>query len=126
MRLLLRWNHWNRIHFSAALLCAVVVALAVPNAARAWHGDDDWRPRHHHGHGHDGDWGGRRYFAHPPFFVPPPFGVRVYPGYYPAPYYRTPCPEHYYEDDASYPGPPAYVPVPPVSVSFGFNWAFRR
>ncbi len=89
----------------STLLCALVIAVAVPNPARAWHGDDDWRPRHYHWH-HHGAWG-------PRFFAPPSISLGVYPGYYPAPVYAAPY----------YAAPPAYVPVlPPLSLSFGFHW----
>ncbi|HME71641.1 MAG TPA: hypothetical protein VKM54_17485 [Myxococcota bacterium] len=93
MRLPLRRNPWNGIHFCTALLCAAVIVLAAPRAL-AWHDDDDWRPRHHRRHFcHDhGD--GRVYFVappFPPFFVPlPRFGVRGYPSYS-APYPHWPC-----------------------------------
>jgi hypothetical protein len=97
------------IRLGAGLLCGAVIALAIPNAALAWHGDD-WRPRHFHGYYRHGGWGWGHWYR--PAFLPalPPFGVGVYPGYYAAPY-------------PYYAGPPAYVPAPPA-VSFGF--AFGR
>jgi len=106
MRLLLRCNPLKVIFLRAWLLCTVGVTLATPKAAFAWHGDDGRRSRHHewHHHGWDDLW-----------FVPPPLGVRFYPGYYPAPVYNSPY----------YPGPPAFAPVPPT-LSFGFNQVFRR
>jgi hypothetical protein len=123
MSLPFRCTRENVIRVCSTLLCAVVISLAMPSAARAWHGDDDdWRPRHHWHYRHHG-WEGRWYRSG--FAAPPPFGVIVDPGYYyPAPVYRAPCPEHYdYDDEAYYPpGPPAFVPAPPVSVSFGFHW----
>jgi hypothetical protein len=106
MRLPLRFNLRKGIPLGARLLFAVGIVLATPKAALAWHGDDGWRPSHYGWHHHG--WGGQ-------WFVPPPFGVRVYPGYYPAPVYSAPY----------YPGPPAFVLVPPT-LSFGFNWVFRR
>jgi len=104
MSLPFRCHREKLVRLFSVLLCAVVIALAMPNPARAWH-DDDWRPRQSHEHPR-GSWG-------PPWFVAAPFGVRIYPGYYPAPIYSPPY----------YPGPPAYVQAPPA-VSFGF--VFRR
>jgi len=110
MRLPLRCNLRQGIRLGAGLLCALGVALATPKAAFAWHGDDGWHPRHHEWHHHG--WGGH-------WFVAPPFGVRLYPGYYPG-YYPAPVYSAPY-----YPAPPAFIPVPPT-LSFGFNWVFRR
>jgi|SRR6516162_5917010 hypothetical protein len=108
MSLRFRWTRENVIRVCSALLCAILIAMAAPNPARAWH-DDNWLPRHH------SYWRGR---WGPRFFVPPPVAVGVYPGYYPgyypAPVYSAPF----------YPAPPSYlpVPVPPLAVSPGFNW----
>jgi hypothetical protein len=103
MSLPLRCTRANMIRICSAVLCAVVIALAMPNAASAWHGDE-WHPHHYHWrHG----WG-------PRFFVPPPVGVALYPGYYPAPVYSPPY----------YAGPSSYFSITPLSFSYGFG--FRR
>jgi hypothetical protein len=119
------------------VLCAVVIGLAMANAARAWHGGGEW---HHHNHWRYHNRFGDHWYLRPVFLVPPvphfvvpaPFGVRVYqgydPGYYPVPVYRAPCREDYDDQgededrEGYYPAPPSYVPVPPVSVNFGFTW----
>ncbi len=95
MRLPFRCNRWNAISLCTALLCAVVITLAAPHEASAWHGGGGWGPRHFHGYYHGG-WGGPWYgpvlplSPLPLFFPPPPFGVRVYPGFHPVPHYYRP------------------------------------
>jgi hypothetical protein len=95
MRLPFRWNRWDAIHLCAALLCAAAITLAAPHEARAWHSGGGWGGRHFHGY-HHGGWGGPWYgpvLPLPPlpfFFPPPPFGVRVYPGFHPVPHYYRP------------------------------------
>ena len=107
MRLPFRCTHESVLSVCSALFCAVVIALAVPSAARASNGDDG-RPRDEHVHHKDGGWRG-------PWIVPPPFGVRVYPGYYPAPIYSAPYTPYYAP-------PPPHVELPPKVLSFGFRW----
>jgi len=109
MRLPFRRTRVTVLRICSAVLFAVVVALAIPNAAHAWHGDGGWH--HGHGHWHHGGWGWGHHwygtaFVPAPFFVPPP---PVYPSYYPAPVYAAPY----------YPAPPVYIPGPPT-VTFGF------
>jgi hypothetical protein len=107
MSLPFRCTRKNLIRVCSALMCAIGIALALPNTASAWHGGY-WAPRHAHWYRHGG-WG-------PRFVVPPSFGVSVYsPGYYPAPVYGVPY----------YAAPPPYVPVPPLpTLSFGINLGF--
>jgi hypothetical protein len=106
MSLRSRSTHKNVIRVCSPLLCVVLITMALPIAARAWH-DDNWRPRHHPYW--RGRWG-------PRYFVPPAIALGVSPGYYAAPaYYPAPVYEAPYS-----PAPPAYVPapVPPASQSF--------
>jgi hypothetical protein len=97
----------NLVRITCALMSAVLIPLAMPATARASNGDD-WHRRDAHLHHQGSGWGG-------PWLVPPPFGMRVYPGYYPAPIYSTPCTPYYAP-------PPPSVPLPPVVLSFGFRW----
>jgi len=101
------------VRLGAALLCATVIALAMPGTASAWHGGHGWGHGHFHGYYHHGGWGWGHWYGGPAFFPPPlpAFSVGVYPGYYPAPY-----PYYPYQ-----PAPPVYAPAPSVSFGFAFG-----